>query len=208
MESLISFATEHAESAHWLFAFLILLGGLNVPISEDVVMISAGALASTLIPEIATYQYIILFFVCWIAAWEAYWIGRLLGPKMYNIRWFNRILTPKKIDRLHYYYEKFGFWTFIVGRFIPGGVRNGLFMTAGMGKMPFKTFILRDIFACFISTALLFSLGFYFGQHSSEIIAGFRTYHNVIFFFLAIGLGGYLLYTNKLKLWEFNKKVP
>ena len=197
MESIINFATEHAESAHWLFAFLIILGGLNVPISEDVVMISAGALASTLIPEIATYQYAILFLVCWIAAWEAYWIGRLLGPKLYEIRWFNRILTPQKIEQLHHYYEKFGILTFIVGRFIPGGVRNGLFMTAGLGKMPFKTFILRDIFACFISTAFLFSLGYYFGQHSTEIIAGFRAYHNVILLTLSLGLFVYFLYHKK-----------
>jgi membrane-associated protein len=197
MESIIAFATEHAESAHWLFAFLILLGGLNVPISEDVVMISAGALASTLIPEIASYQYFILFLVCWIAAWEAYWIGRLLGPKLYNIRWFNRILTPKKIERLHHYYEKFGILTFIVGRFIPGGVRNGLFMTAGLGKMPFKIFILRDLLACFISTAFLFSMGYYFGQHSSEIIAGFQAYQHVIMLILALGLGSYLLYRRR-----------
>lgn len=188
MESLILFATEHAEHAHWLFAFLILLGGLNVPISEDIVMISAGALASTLVPSIAAYQYAVLFFFCWIAAWEAYWIGRRLGPKLYDIRWFNRILTPSKIERLHHYYEKFGIWAFIVGRFIPGGVRNGLFMTAGLGKMPFKIFILRDFPACLISTAFLFMLGYFFGQFSDEIIAGFRTYHNTILILLGAAI--------------------
>ncbi len=184
MESIIQFATEHAEVAHWLFAILIFLGGLNIPISEDIVMISAGALASTLLPETAFLQYTILFIVCWMAAWEAYWIGRLLGPRLYDIRWFNRVLTPNKIDRLHHYYERFGIWTFIVGRFIPGGVRNGLFMTAGLGKMPFNKFILRDLPACLISTAFLFTLGYFFGQHSTEIIAGFRTYQHTFLLLL------------------------
>ena len=194
MESLILFATEHAEHAHWLFGFLILLGGLNVPISEDIVLISAGALASTLLPEIAVYQYTILFFFCWFAAWEAYWIGRRLGPKLYDIHWFSRILTPKKIERLHHYYEKFGIWAFIVGRFIPGGVRNGLFMTAGLGKMPFKRFILRDLPACFISTAFLFTLGYFFGHHSQEIIASFHAYERTILIIVALTLCIYATY--------------
>ncbi|ADI39031.1 putative membrane protein [Waddlia chondrophila 2032/99] len=188
MESLILFATEHAEAAHWFFALLILLGGLNVPISEDVVMISAGALASTLSPEIAAYQYSALFFVCWFASWETYWIGRLLGPRLYDIRWFSRILTPKKIEKLHHYYERFGIWTFIIGRFIPGGVRNGLFMTAGLGRMPFKKFITRDLPACFLSTLFLFALGYFFGQHSQEVIATFHAYHRSILFFIAATL--------------------
>jgi membrane-associated protein len=180
METLIAFATSHAESAHWLFAFLILLGGLNVPISEDIVMISAGALASTCLPEMAAYQYSILMLACWIAAWEAYWIGRKLGPKITQISWFNRILNEEKIERLHRYYEKYGVLTFIVGRFIPGGVRNCLFMTSGMGKMSFTTFIARDFPACLISTAFLFYLGYFFGQHADRLIVIFRNSHNTI----------------------------
>ncbi len=188
MESILAFASQNAESAHWLFFFLILLGGLNVPISEDVVMITAGAIASTYVPELAKYQFAWLFLACWIAAWEAYWIGRLLGPAMYRIRWFNRILTPKKIASLHYYYEKFGIFTFIVGRFIPGGVRNCLFMSSGLGKMPFITFIRRDFPACLISAGFLFYLGYLFGQNADSIIAAFKTYQTVIFLSLAFTL--------------------
>lgn len=186
MESIITFASQHAESSHWLFFFLILLGGINVPISEDIVMISAGALASTYVPELAKYQFAWLFLACWIAAWEAYWIGRLLGPKMYRIRWFNRILTPKKIATLHHYYEKFGIFTFIIGRFIPGGVRNCLFMSSGLGKMPFLTFIRRDFPACLISAGFLFYIGFLFGQNASTIIATFKTYQTIILLTLTV----------------------
>lgn len=180
MESVLAFASQNAESAHWLFFILILLGGINLPISEDVVMITAGAIASTYVPELATYQFTWLFIACWIAAWEAYWIGRIFGPALYEIRWFNRVVTPKRIERLHGYYERFGILTFLVGRFIPGGVRNCLFMSSGLGKMPFITFILRDFPACLLSTGLLFYLGFLFGQNATVIIDSFRTYQVVI----------------------------
>lgn len=202
MDFLLAFTTEHTEISLWLFGFLIILGGLNVPISEDIVMISAGAFVANYLPESALYHYIILFFICWIAAWETYWIGRLLGPKLYKIRWFNHILSPKKVDRLHDYYEKFGIFTFFIGRFIPGGVRNGLFMTAGLGKMPFKTFILRDLPACFLSTAFLFYIGYFFAQHKAQIINVFSRSHIVIL----AGIGSIILLLVLKKLFK-NKKA-
>ncbi|MFQ5729521.1 MAG: DedA family protein [Waddliaceae bacterium] len=179
METLVTLAYEQAHAAHWIFFLLIMLGGLNVPISEDIVLISAGALASIYIPENTFYLFGWLFFACWFSAWEAYWIGRLLGPKLYNIKWFSHILTAKRIERLHFYYEKFGFLTFMVGRFIPGGVRNALFMTSGLGKMPFYKFLLRDLPACLLSASFLYSLGYIFGQNAQSIIHFFKTYHTV-----------------------------
>ena len=87
MESILSFTCEHAHSAHWVFFLLIMLAGLNVPISEDIILITGGAIASTCIPEHTLQMFIWLFLGAWLSAWEAYWIGRLLGPKLYKIKW-------------------------------------------------------------------------------------------------------------------------
>jgi len=195
MESLISLACEHAHSAHWFFFLLIMLAGLNLPISEDIVLITAGALASTCIPEQTFHLFAWLFFACWFSAWEAYWLGRLLGPKLYNIKWFSYILTLKRIERLHHFYERFGFLTFMVGRFIPGGVRNALFMTSGLGKMPFHKFILRDLPACLLSVSALFSLGYFFGQNTQAITHFFKTYHTVALLLILLGILLYFAYS-------------
>lgn len=179
MESLLNFACEHAHSAYWIFFLLLMLAGLNIPISEDIILLTGGAIASICIPEHAWHLYFWIFAGCWISAWEAYAIGRKLGPKLYDVRWFKHYITRERISRLHHYYEKFGVFTFIVGRFIPGGVRNALFMSAGLGKMPFLTFILRDGIACLISTSTLFWLGFYFSANYRMIADYIKTYNEI-----------------------------
>jgi len=176
MESLLTLICSHANEAHWIIFAMLLLAGLNVPFSEDILILTGGILASTCVPDHTVRMYLWIFFGCWISAWEAYWLGRLLGPKLYNIRWFSYVITPHRIERLHYYYEKFGILTFIVGRFCPGGIRNGLFMTSGLGKMPFPIFVARDVIACLISTLVLFYIGYQFGEHHEIVFKYFKRY--------------------------------
>lgn len=179
MEKLLEFICMHAEQAYLIFFFLLLLAGLNVPVSEDLLLIAGGAIACACIPEHAVTLYLWMYFGAWFSAWEAYAIGRILGPKLYEIRWFSRILTVKRIEKLHHYFEKFGILTFLIGRFFPGGVRNALFMTCGLGKMPFLRFILRDGFACIFSSATLFLIGYKLGQNYQTFFQIAKRYHHI-----------------------------
>lgn len=181
IESLLQFVCANADHAHYIFFGLFLLAGINVPISEDLLLLTGGALVSRCIPDQYVHLYIWMFVGCWVSGWEAYWLGRWLGPKLYDIRFFKHVVTKKRIEKLHHYYEKFGIWTFIVGRFIPGGVRNALFITSGMGKMPFLLFTARDFIASFISTNVVFFLGYTFGKHYEVIIEYFLRYDKVVF---------------------------
>lgn len=174
---------DYANQAHWMVFATLMLGGLNFPISEDLTILASGAIGSVCVPEYAKRLFIWTYLGSWISAWETYWIGRLLGPKLYRIPWFSRVINPQKIDNLHYYYEKFGVFTFIIGRFIPGGVRNALFLSSGLGKMPFHKFMLRDGLACLISTSVLFSLGYGFARNYLIIGEYLKTYN-----LLALGI--------------------
>ena len=180
---------------------LLMLAGLNVPISEDVLLLGAGAIASTCIPEHTFHLFLWTWAGCWISAWEAYWIGRLFGPKLYTIKWFSHVITPKRIERLHHYYEKFGIFAFIVGRFCPGGVRNALFMTSGLGKMPFPVFLLRDGIACIISASTIFYIGFSLGDNY-KVIAAYVSKYNAIILYCILGIAasiiGYIWIKNRL----------
>lgn len=184
---MMEFVCAHAPDAYWILFIMLMCAGLNIPFSEDIILLTGGALAATCIPDQKWHLYTWLFFGCWISAWEAYWLGRTFGPKLYNVRWFKRILTPERVSRLHHYYERFGIWTFIVGRFIPGGVRNGLFMTSGLGQMPFLKFIARDGIACLISSYTLFSIGYAFASHYASIADAIRTY-NWVALLIMVGL--------------------
>lgn len=180
MENLFAILCQYAHSAHWIIFSLLILAGLSFPISEDFLLLTGGAIASICIPEQKLHLFLWIYAGCWVSAWEAYWIGRRLGPKLYDVKWFSRFLTRRRIAKLHHYYEVFGVYTFIFGRFIPGGVRNALFMSAGLGKMPFLKFILRDGFACLLSSTTIFSLGFLFAQNYNAIVHAFETYNLII----------------------------
>jgi membrane protein DedA with SNARE-associated domain len=179
METLFSSICDIAHDAHWIFFLLLMLAGLNLPISEDIILLTGGAIASTCIPDHTLRLYIWIYLGCWISAWEVYWIGRLLGPKLYQFKWIRTFITPERVDRLHHYYEKFGVFTFIFGRFIPGGMRNALFLSCGLGKMPFVKFILRDGFAALISTMTLFTIGYQFGKNYHTMIMYVKTYNMI-----------------------------
>ena len=194
LENFFDLACENVLTTQCLLLLGILLAGLNVPMSLDLLLLSAGAL-TVFCPTINTF----LFYVCvaltaWVSAWEAYWIGRLFGPKLYQIRWFNHVLSPARVEKLNTYYEKFGCLTFFVGRFVPGGVRNALFMTSGLGKMPFLTFIFRDLPACFFSCGVIFSLGHLFAENYKTIVHYFVLYNRIVILTLFVcGVSLFLL---------------
>ena len=186
METLFSYICEHAHNAHWIMFGLLLLAGLNLPISEDLMLLFGGAIASRCIPDQTVHLYLWIFAGCYISAWEAYWIGRLLGPRLYTIRPFRYIITQERMETLRYYYAKFGVFTFIAGRFCPGGIRNALFMSSGLTKMPFGLFLLRDGFACLLSSITIFTLGYHFGENIDTVARTFEHYSHWFLAFFGI----------------------
>lgn len=180
---------DYAHSAYWILFLLLMLSGLFVPISEEIILITGGAVAGMCIPEHRLHLYAWLYAGSWLSAWEVYWLGRLFGPKLYEVRWFKRFLNPQHIEKLHHYYEKYGIFTFIVGRFLPGGIRNTLFATCGLGKMDFPKFIMRDGIACILSSGTYFYIGYALGENYESLIKMFAAYNRIAFgIFLGIVL--------------------
>ena len=186
MDAFFSTICENANHAHWIIFLLLLLTGLNIPISEDLLLLGAGAIAASCIPEHTLRMYIWVYFGCIFSAWEAYWLGRILGPRLYHIPLFKSFITPHRLELLRQYYVRFGSFTFIVGRFCPGGVRNALFVSSGLTTMPFYLFILRDGCACLLSSSILFYLGYRFGQNFDLLMLHFHHYTDEAFAVLSI----------------------
>lgn len=181
MESFFSTICEQAQYAHWIIFGLLMLAGLNIPISEDILILSGGAIAASCIPDHTVRLYVWIFLGSFFSAWEVYWLGRLLGPNIYRIPILRTVVTQKRLDLIRYYYAKFGIFTFIVGRFCPGGIRNALFISSGFTKMPFYLLILRDFPACLLSTFVLFNIGYHFAENIDLI---FELFHKYVFWFI------------------------
>jgi membrane protein DedA with SNARE-associated domain len=176
MESIFAFICEHAFYAPGIFFLLLLLTGINFPISEDLIILSAGAMASSCIPEHTLLLYFSILLGCYASAWEGYWLGRLLGPKLYKIRLLSYVITPERLDILRQFYARFGIYTFLIGRFCPGGVRNVLFISSGLTKMPFSLFLLRDGLAALLYSSIIFTIGYKFGENLDQVLYYFHRY--------------------------------
>jgi membrane protein DedA with SNARE-associated domain len=202
MATIIQFIFEHAHLAHWLIFGALMLAGINVPISEDLMIIISAVLAATVVPENIYILFTAVFLGCYLSDWVCYWIGRKFGPKLWHIRWFAKTVKPKRLDQIHRYYEKYGFLTLLVGRFIPFGVRNCLFLTAGIGRMHFGKFILSDGIACIASNVTLFSIAYYAGKNYESILPFLKTFNLVIFAIFALFIIGVIWYKKR----RFNTK--
>jgi len=197
MDTLIQFIFEHAQYAHWIIFGSLMLAGLNVPISEDLMIIFSAVLAATVVPENTYKLFIAVFLGCYFSDWLCYWVGRHFGPKLWNIRWFAKTFKKERIHHIQRYYAKYGFWTLIVGRFIPFGVRNGLFLTAGLGKMPFGKFILSDGIACALSNTVLFSLAYALAQNYDRLISSLKTFNIFLFGAFLVAIIGVFWYKRR-----------
>ncbi len=177
----IELIQEHAHHAHWFIFGGALLAGLNVPLSIDLLMIASAIIAATMIPEHTVHLFLAIWLGCLFSAWISYWVGRTVGSKLANRAPFRKILAPEKLERIKKFYQKFGVLTFIVGRFIPFGVRNCLFMSSGMSRIPFRQFAWRDGLACTIWSAICFGSFYALGKNIDLLYTRVKLLNALIF---------------------------
>jgi membrane-associated protein len=169
IESITEWLTVHADHAPFLIFGLLLLTGFSLPISEDVLVIVSGVLASTVLPEKTIPLFLAAFLGSYISDWIAYWIGRGVGYKL-SMRFFSQgPLSPGRRAAVERFFKRFGFLTLFIGRFIPFGIRNSVFMAAGAGKMHFGRFLLSDGVGCLSFSSLIFFLAFRCGQNYDRL---------------------------------------
>ena len=186
MHEFIEFIISHGAYAPWTIFGIILLAGFNIPISIDIVIVLSAFLAATHLPEHAFSFYLSILFGCYFSAMIAYWIGRTLGTKLFKISWFSKLIPPERFKKVSHFYEKYGLITLIVGRFIPFGIRNCIFMTTGMSKVNFGKFILRDAIACLLWSSLCFYAFYTLGLNYQVLMAHVKVINLWIFIVFSV----------------------
>ncbi|HFD13152.1 MAG TPA: DedA family protein [Crenotrichaceae bacterium] len=195
MEDLIALIQANIDYAPWIIFAALLLAGFNIPVSEDGMIFISALLASNH-PGTRLPFFLGVYAGAYFSDVICYWLGRLLGPKLFRIRLFANMASPEKIEKVAYYFERYGVLTLIVGRFIPFGVRNAMFLTAGLSKMNFIKFALADWLACSISVMTYFYLYYQYGE---AVIDTVKEANIIIFSVAFIGVVGYLIYRRHQK---------
>ena len=199
MPDIFTLLREYIEFFPLVALFGLLLAGLNLPVSEDLIIITSALLSheepSIMIPSlVAIYIGVVgtdLF---------VYWLGGKVRKGAGKTRFFSRLVPEKTLDRMHYYLDKYGIFTFIACRFIPFGIRNTLFFTSGFFMLRLRDFLIYDIVAALISINTLFFLTYQFGENARRPIkiAG------IILFIIAVS-GVLTLIIRFVVLWKKRK---
>lgn len=91
-----------------------------------------------------------------------YWIGNLLGPKVFKNP-DSRIFKQEYLEKTQKFYDKYGTKTIIIARFVPI-VRTFAPFVAGIGKMKYSTFLTYNIIGAILWVLSCTLLGYFFGN--------------------------------------------
>ena len=163
----------------WVYGLLFLIifvetGLVVMPfLPGDSLLFVAGALAG-----VGAMNLPLLLVLLTVAAVAGdalnYTIGRAVGPRVFgweSSRFFNRAA----FDRTHAFYEKYGGFTLVAGRFMPF-VRTFAPFVAGVAQMTRRRFTLFDVTGAVLWVGSVTMAGYLFGnvpwvqQHLSKII--------------------------------------
>src|SRR5437764_14254416 len=95
-----------------------------------------------------------------------YGVGRFIGPIAFHRPQdtaLGRFLKPEYLERTHRFYEKYGGFTIIIGRFVPI-VRTFAPFLAGVGAMTYRKFLTFNIVGGAAWVASLVYTGYLFGN--------------------------------------------
>jgi membrane-associated protein len=95
-----------------------------------------------------------------------YSIGHFIGPKVLSHPRETRLgrwLKPEYLERTHRFYEKYGGFTIIIGRFVPV-VRTFAPFLAGVGQMRYRKFLAYNVIGGAAWVGLLLYTGYLFGN--------------------------------------------
>lgn len=206
MQNIIDFIINNGQYAPWITFGIILLAGFNIPISIDVIIILSGVLAATTIPEQTLPLYFSILVGTYFSGWIAYGIGRFLGGRLLKLRWFAKIFHEKRLKKVSTFYNKHGFLALLFGRFIPFGIRNCIFMTAGMSDAHFGKFAIRDSIACSIWATTSFYTFFSIGQNYQLLMQKVKIINLIIFLAFSVTVIS-LVWYKKRKKQQFLQKI-
>jgi membrane-associated protein len=95
-----------------------------------------------------------------------YGVGRFIGPIAFHRPQDTRLarfLKPEYLERTHRFYEKYGGFTIIIGRFVPI-VRTFAPFLAGVGAMTYRKFLTFNVIGAAAWVASLVYAGYLFGN--------------------------------------------
>ncbi len=140
--------------------------GLLFPILPgDSLLFTGGLLSASATPPPWMSMWLLVpavVIVAFIGDQSAYWIGRKIGPAMFN-KEDTRFFKKRYVTETHEFFEKHGPKTIILARFVPI-VRTFMPVLAGVSKMDYRKFVMFDIIGAILWAGGITVLGYFLGN--------------------------------------------
>jgi len=153
----------------YTIVFIILFGcGIGLPIPEDIILIGAGVASYY---GVANVNLMVLVAILGILVGDCiiFWLGAHYGRKLTKKWFFNRILSPERLEWVKGKFHRWGNRLIFIVRFMPG-FRAPAYFSAGTLHLPFRIFIFYDGMAALISAPLIVYTVFFFGDQVDLIV--------------------------------------
>jgi membrane protein DedA with SNARE-associated domain len=157
-------------------AFVLLYleeSGVPMPMPGDVFVMYAGHhSAQSLLTLLAAWLGLIAVVV--LGASNLYFISRRWGRSIVEHRFANLLhLTPTRIDQAERWFDRWGVWTLVLGRHIPG-LRVPLTVAAGIFRVRYPVFIASVAISTAVWAGFFLTLGAVFGGRISHLLSVHR----------------------------------
>jgi membrane protein DedA with SNARE-associated domain len=140
---------------------VLLLGGMGVPIPEDIPLLVSGYLCHLGKADIFFMLPLALAAVIG-GDFIMFGLGRRFGNRLFRFRWLGKILTEDRLEKASVIFVRYGGRALFVGRFLPG-LRACVFFSAGALRVPAWKMLVYDGSAALISVPTLILLTYFGG---------------------------------------------
>jgi membrane protein DedA with SNARE-associated domain len=150
----------------------LFLGGVGVPLPEEVPVLTAGVLAQQ-----GVVRWWLALPLCVVGVLSGdtvlYWAGRHWGERVLGWRVVRRVLTREREEALKESYRRHGVKIVFTARHVMG-LRAAAFLTAGIARVPFPRFLAADFGASMIGVPISFGLAFFFADQLDQVLRDVR----------------------------------
>ncbi|MCB9797945.1 MAG: DedA family protein [Alphaproteobacteria bacterium] len=142
----------------------LLLTAVGLPIPEDISLIAAGVLAAN---GHANYVDAVLVGYVGVLGSDliAFGLGRRVG--LHPKGWLGRMFGERQIRRIMRFYRRFGPWTVVICRNLPG-MRFPAFFFSGATGMSLRRFLALDAAAAVVTVAVWTQVGWWLGPRVQQ----------------------------------------
>jgi len=146
-----------------VYGLSLFFAGLCMPISADLVLLTAGYFAYR---GQAEYSVLIVVGIFSILGGDTimFWIGHRFGKKVIGLWPFRKAFTPERVEKTELSFRKQGYRVVFLARFMPG-IRTVFMFTSGTLGLRYWRFIAFDFAgAAIVIPGILYLVKFFAGN--------------------------------------------